>query len=109
MFSEFIDQYGTTLLYTALTALAGYLGMLAKKYLTRWLNTKAKKEIARECVRFAEQAYKDLHGKDKLNAAMTAATQMLSERGIAVTDLELRVLLESALAQFNRAFEGDEA
>ena len=105
MFSEFISQYGTTILYTLLTALAGYLGMIAKKLLTQWLNTKAKRDIARECVRFAEQAYKNLHGEEKLNAAMTAAAEMLSERGIAVTELELRVLLESALAQFNRAFE----
>lgn len=108
-FKEFISQYGVTILYAVLTALAGYLGIIAKRLFTRWVNTKEKKEIVRECVKFTEQVYKTLHGEEKLNEAMKAASEMLSEKGIPITELELRVLIEAALAEFNFAFEKNEA
>ena len=30
---------------------------------------------------------------------------MLAEKGITITDLEMRMLIEAALAEFNKAFE----
>ena len=36
---------------------------------------------------------------------MEAAAEMLTEKGIKCTDVELRLLLESALAEFNKVFE----
>lgn len=110
LFLQFINEYGTTILYTILTALFGYLGIVAKKYFDKWFATKEKKEIAKEVVRFTEQVYKALHGTEKLNKAMEAMSQMLEEKGIHITELEMRVLLEAAVAEFNKAFEkkGDE-
>jgi len=105
MVNEFINEYGMTILYTVLTALAGYLGIIAKKYFQEWLDTKEKRAVARDCVKFAEQVYKDLHGEEKLNKALEAAEEMLSEKGIQATALEMRVLIEAALAEFNKAFE----
>ena len=34
---------------------------------------------------------------------------MLAEKGISITDLELRMLIESAVAEFNEAFKGEAA
>ena len=34
---------------------------------------------------------------------------MLAEKGISITDLELRMLIESAVAEFNEAFKGETA
>lgn len=104
LFIQFINEYGTTILYAVLTAVAGYLGIVAKNLFTKWFDTKMKKEIAKECVQFAEQVYKHLHGDEKLAEAMKAASEMLAEKGIAVTELELHVLIEAAVAEFNDAF-----
>ena len=101
---QFINEYGTTILYSILVALAGYLGIVAKNLYTKWFDTKMKREAARECVKFAEQAYKTLHGEEKFQKALEAAEEMLAEKGIQVTDLEMRVLIEAALAEFNDAF-----
>lgn len=101
---EFFNEYGTTILYAIITALAGYLGMVAKNYYTKWFNDKTKRAVAKSVVMFIEQVYKDLHGADKLNEAMKAFSEMLAEKGITITDLEMRVLLEAALAEFNDAF-----
>lgn len=104
MFAEFINTYGTQLMYMALTAIAGYLGIVAKNLFTKYVNDKTKEAVAKTAVKFVEQVYKDLHGEEKLNAALNAASEMLAEKGITVSQLELRVLIEAAVAEFNNAF-----
>lgn len=105
MFVEFINQYGVELMYMIITAIAGYVGIVLKNLCTKYINDKTKQSVAKSAVQFVEQVYKNLHGEDKLNAALTAASEMLAEKGITVTDLELRVLIEAAIAEFNKAFE----
>lgn len=100
-----INTYGTEILGALLTALAGVLGMALKRLATQYVNTETKRAIARTVVQGVEQVYKDLHGQEKLDKATEAAAAMLKENGITVTDLELRMLLESALAEFNRVFD----
>lgn len=104
MFAEFINSYGLQLMYMAITAIAGYLGIVAKNLFTKYINDKTKEKVAKTAVQFVEQVYKDLHGEDKLNAALSAASEMLAEKGITITELELRVLIEAAVAEFNEAF-----
>lgn len=102
---EFISEYGTMILYTILTAIAGYLGVVVKKIYENYVNDKMKRDVARTVVLGVEQIYKDLHGDEKLQRALASASEMLAEKGIQISDLELRMLIESALAEFNRAFE----
>lgn len=104
MFAEFIDTYAVQLMYAAIVAIAGWLGAAAKKLATKYINTKIKKDLAKTVVQFVEQVYKDLHGEEKLNAALAAFSEMLMEKGITVTDIEMRVLIEAAVAEFNGAF-----
>ena len=101
----FISEYGTTILYAILTALAGYIGIVAKRLYTKYVNDKTKQAVAKTVVQAVEQIYKDLHGEEKLNKALEAASEMLAEKGITITDLEIHMLIEAALAEFNRAFE----
>ena len=105
MFIEFINQYGMEILYTIVMAIAGYVGIVIKNLATKYINDKTKRDVAKTAVQFVEQVYKDLHGEEKLNAAFAAASEMLSEKGIYVSDLEMKVLLEAAVAEFNKAFE----
>ena len=102
---EIINAYGTKILGAILTALAGIIGMALKHLATQYINTETKRSVARTVVQGVEQIYKDLHGQEKLDKAMEAAAAMLKEYGITVTELELRMLLESALAELNRVFD----
>ena len=102
---EIINAYGTKILGAILTALAGIIGMALKHLATQYINTETKRSVARTVVQGVEQIYKDLHGQEKLDNAMEAAAAMLKEYGITVTELELRMLLESALAELNRVFD----
>ena len=104
MFVEFINQYGLQILYTVITAIAGYVGIVIKNLCAKYINDKTKRSVAKSAVQFVEQVYKDLHGEEKFNAALTAASEMLAEKGITITDLEMRVLIEAAVGEFNAAF-----
>ena len=108
MFAQFVSEYGTTILYAVLTAIAGWLGIVFKSLYTKYINDKTKQAVCKTVVQGVEQIYKDLHGEEKLDAALNAASEMLEEKGIHVTDLELRMLIEAALAEFNDAFNKDE-
>ena len=107
MFATFISNYGMEILGTAILALAGYVGAEVKKLFTKYINDKIKRALAKTVVQFVEQVYKDLHGEAKLNAAMAAFSEMLAEKGITVSELEMRVLLEAAVAEFNDAFNSE--
>lgn len=104
MFAAFINQYGTTILYTILTAVAGYVGIAVKHYAKKWLDTREKKAVARIAVQAVEQMYKDLKGEEKLEQALQAAEEMLAEKGLTISRFELRMLIEAALAEFKDAF-----
>ena len=102
---EFINQYGMEIVYAVVTGIAGYIGIVAKNLFTKYINDKTKAAVAKTAVQFVEQVFKDLHGEEKLNCALSAASEMLSEKGITVSDLELRYLIEAAVAEFNNAFQ----
>lgn len=104
MFAEFIDTYGLEIIFTVFTTIATAIGFLVKKLYTRFVNNKIKKEIADTVVLGVEQMYKNLHGEEKLNKAIEAASEMLENAGITVSTFELKMLLEAAVAKFNDAF-----
>lgn len=104
MFAEFINQYGLQIMYMSITAIAGYLGIVMKNLFKKFINDKTKRAVAKSAVQFVEQVYTDIHGEDKLNKALEAAAEMLAEKSITITALELRVLVEAAVSEFNDAF-----
>lgn len=104
MFIEFINEYGTTIIYTLLTAFAGYIGLWIKSLYTKYINDKTKKDVVATCVKAVEQLYKDLHGEDKYNEVVESASEMLALKGITISDLEIKMLIEAAVAEFNDAF-----
>lgn len=108
MFNQFISEYGTTILYTILTAIAGYVGIWVKSLYTKYVNDKTKQDVVKTCVSAVEQLYKDLHGEDKYNKVVESVSEMLSEKGITITELELKMLVEATVGEFNKVFETGE-
>ena len=99
-----MDQVYQSLIALAvagISALASYIGVQLKSIYKERVNTKIKKDVARTVVRAIEQLYKDLHGEDKYNKAVEALTEMLEEKGIVIGELEIRMLIESAVNEFN--------
>ena len=101
---DILMQYLLKILGYVLSAAAVWLAYEFKKLAQKHVNTQTKKDVARTVVQAVEQIYKDLHGEDKLNKALEAASEMLTAQGIHVTGLELRTLIENAVGEFNGVF-----
>jgi hypothetical protein len=110
MFAQFISEYGTQILYLIFTAIAGYVGIVVKNIYEKYINDQTKKNVVKTVVQGIEQLYKDLHGEEKLNKALEAASEILHEKGITITEFELQMLIEATVAEFNNVFNktGDE-
>lgn len=104
MFAQFVSEYGNTILYTILTAIAGAFGMIIKNLYQKYINDKTKRAVAKTCVQAVEQIYSDLHGEAKYNKCVEAMSQMLAEKGIVITELEIKMLIEAAVGEFNKVF-----
>ena len=100
IFSGYLAQ----VILVLLLALAAWLGAQAKNLYKRYVNTEVKQAVCRTAVRFVEQVYKDLHGKDKLVQAMKKASELLAEYGIEISDSELVAMIEAAVNEFNNNF-----
>ena len=95
--NEFISAYGLPIIGSIITAVLGWVGLQIKALYERYVDTKEKQAVCRTVVAAVDQIYKDLGGEEKLDKAIEAASDMLNARGIACTELELRMLLESAV------------
>lgn len=104
----FINEYGTTILYAILTGIAAALGAWFKKVYTEKVNTKTKQDVVKTCVQAVEQLYKDLHGEEKFAKCVESVSEMLAIKGITISEIEMQLLIESALAELNKAFEKKE-
>lgn len=104
MFAEIINMYGAEILGSIFVALAGIFGMVVKNMVAKYLDTDTKRTLAKVVVQFVEQTYKELHGEEKLTAALNVFEELLAEKNIYASSVEMQVLLESAVAEFNKAF-----
>ena len=65
-----------------LCALLGYLGIRIRGIYVRFINGREKEAVARIAVQATEQICRELHGKEKLDAALAHMSELLTARGI---------------------------
>ena len=101
---EIIGTYLLPVVAAALTALAGFIGAQLKKIYQKYVDDKTKESVVRTCVKAVEQLYHDLGGPEKLEKAKDGIQEMLKEKGIAISELEMDMLIESVVSEFNYGF-----
>ena len=104
MFEYFVYNYGMELIGLLMVAILGCLGNAARNIYREHVNDDTKRAIAKACAAFVEQAWKTLHGEEKLQKALETAHELLEKKGIAFDPDEMMVLIEAAVAEFNEAF-----
>lgn len=105
MILEIINMYGAKIIGALLVTLFGIFGMALKRLAEKVLDTPLKMQLAKIAVQFVEQTYKELHGEDKLDAALMALAGLLAEKKIDASADEMRILIEAAVAEFNKVFD----
>ena len=102
-----IQPYLLEVIVAILTGVATFIGSKIKKMYEEKINTETKEKVVKVVVNAVEQIYKELKGEEKLKKCIENATEMLNEKGITITELELRMLIESAVNSFNQAKRGE--
>ena len=105
---EFIATYGMDILYFIITTVVGWIAYGIKKLVDKHFNDDTKKAVAKTVVQAIEQIYKGVGGEDKLNLGIEFMTELLNEKGINATETEMRLLIESAVGEFNEVFKKGE-
>ena len=95
-------QYGDTLVYTTLMAIFSYIGIYLKKMIENLYTERVKKEVVEVVCKAVNQVYGNLSGQEKLKKAMSNVTEILEEKKIFVTELEIRLIIESTVNSFKK-------
>lgn len=101
---EMLFEMVFALLGVVLTALVTWLGTVAGKLWKEKADEEWVQKFAGICVQATEQMYHDRSGEEKLGLAMEMCENFAKAKGIFVTSEQIRVLLESCLADLKDAF-----
>ena len=88
-------------LATFITGVFTYIGNKIKNAYQKKINDETAKTVVKDVVRFVEQVYGDIHGKEKLQKAIEQVSIILQEKGIKITETEIMMLIESAVYGLN--------
>ena len=90
---------------TIVTAIAGYVALKVKNKFEEKINTETKKEVVEATVKYVQQVYEALDGKEKLQKALETSIEWLNEKGISITEAEATILIEAAIKGFKNSWE----
>lgn len=105
--NEILNQFIQILLpilATAITALFTYIGTALKKAYEEKINNETAKTVVTDAVKFVEQVYTDLDGKEKLKKATEQVSEVLASKGIKISAAEINMLIESAVYGLNEGW-----
>lgn len=102
MFEEIINQL-VPVVITALAGILSYIGIVIKNKITHKVDTELKKSLLETTVKYVEQVYKDLQGDEKLKMALQEAQKLFAEKGIKVSDIEMRMMIEEVVNNISKA------
>ena len=105
LFSEFISTFGPEIVEWVLGAAMAAIGAWVARIYKEYINDETKRKVVRTCCKAVEQLYKDLKGEEKYNKAVEGIVAMLQEKGITITDLEIKMLIEEVCADFTEAVQ----
>lgn len=94
---EILQNYIFEILVAIITAVMSFIGLRIKNAYTKYIDTQTKKDVVKDTVKYIEQVYKDIHGKEKLEMAKIKSLEWLNEKGIKISEVELEILIESAV------------
>lgn len=101
MVQEFLTQYGMELVSTIVMAIMGFVGICIKNIIKKFSDERTKEQVCKTAVKAVEQMYADLTGDERYEKAVESVTEMLEEKGISATELEVKMLIESAVKEMN--------
>lgn len=100
MYQEIINSI-IPLLITASTGIISYIGITLKNKLVEKVDNDTKKSLVETTVKYVEQVFCDVHGKEKLDIALQKAEELFKEKGIQIGTTELEMMIEEVVNNLN--------
>ena len=91
--SEFISQYGFAIIHIFFLSIVSYVSFSIKKILKKHVDDKTKKEVIVTVCVAINKLYPNLNNDEKFNKIIFNCEQILKEKGIIISDLELRMYI----------------
>ena len=82
---------------SVIAILFGVLGAKIKQTYNQKAQNETVKVVVDNVVKWVQQVYYELEGPEKLQKALTAASTILNEKGITISETELDMMIESAV------------
>lgn len=101
MFREYLNEYGDMILRAIITGVIGLVGVAVRNYLKNIADDSTRRKAVKTGVLAVEQLYKDLHGEEKFKKCCELVVEYLNEKGLTITELQLRMLIEAEVKQMN--------
>ena len=98
--SEFMNQYGLTLIHAIVGLVISGISFEIKKIYEKYTVDRTKKEVIKMVCGAINHLYPNETDDNKLNLAVNNAKEILSEKGITISDLELKMYIEYTLHYF---------
>ena len=102
LFNEFINQYGLNILHSLAIGIFSYVSLEIKRVYKKYVSDHTKREVVEMVCKAMNQLYPEKTGSEKLDLALSNAKEILKEKGITISDLELRLYIESAVGCFKK-------
>ncbi len=100
---DFINQYAPSMIHTLCITLFSYIGVEIKRLYHQYIIDKTKKEVIKNVCMAIQQIYPNLDSTDKLNKAIKNTREILKEKNINISNLELRMYIESTVYYFKNS------
>lgn len=102
---DFTKDYGPTMIHSIVMGIFSYAVLDIKKIYKEHIEDKTKKEIIEKVCIYVDEIYPEIDAEDKLKIAISNSKEMLKEKKISISDLELEVLLHNSIYTKNNKLE----
>lgn len=110
-----------SIIVSSVLSILGTVLIVATNELKKWISEKIKdvevergakeakvvKDVVVDAVRFIEQVFKHVSGKEKLMRGISKARLALHEKGLSISDDQLEMLVESVVSELNEVWKAD--
>ena len=94
---DFTKEYGLEIIHSIVMGILSYIVIDIKKVYKKYIQDKTKKDVVKMVCRYIDEVYPSTTGDEKLNLVFNSTKEILKEKGITISDLELKVLLHNSI------------
>ena len=102
---DFTKEYGLDIIHTIVMGVFSYIALDIRKIHKKIIQDKTKKEVVKMVCNYVNEIYPSSSINDKLSEASEGIREILKEKGINISDLELKVLLHNSIYEINNELE----